>query len=250
MPDTATLPTLQYAGLPAQWGVSVEQEPAFVRVVVQPQGWRSIHIGYITGLLLLSLQTVISVSVVLMEKPVEWGALASASLYLIPIAAILAVVWMRARQRLVFMVTADRLVYAALWPSGNGRITSWPLASLAGVAFGPDGKRLIVRQPGRDTIELHVSPHADVAKYVVDLIAAAVAHPPVEPSNVDALLPMPRRRRSPRRAVLAFCAFIGIAVVALTIRWPEGIGAWVYLFILAAIPAGIVFGTQPKKFWL
>jgi hypothetical protein len=250
---SASLPTLQYADVPARWGVSVERTPSAFRLAVEPSGWRAITPGYIVAigvLLFLSIGPIVGGR---QAGRIEWPAvIINAIVYLVPALGIALFLWKRLRQRVLFIVTVETFTGATLDASGRGRVLSLPKAEVGYVKRNPYNGHLSVQHVGKDLFDFYVSPSREVVEYVAAQIAEALTDPPTEPAgNALSLPPRPRSRLARPAAITAslIMALMGIILLFFVdhvIAKPVGF----YILLFSAIPVGIAFGTQPKKFWV
>ena len=249
--------TLQYADLPARWGVSIDVSPSAFRIVVQPTfGWGSVFAAYQKAAIVLFVLFAFSAWTVLTQAPLEWSALAANSLiYGMPLVIIATVVHAHLRRRIVFEVTPDSVSYATLWPSGRGDTMSWPRERIGYAKLNPYDHRMTLQLIGLDLLQIWVSPKREVTEFVGNKLDEALRTVPRERAPAAGsgtpLSPLKVPSKSmPRWApftisVLMACG--GIAVMASeAVVAPLG----VYLLLLSPFPVGIAYGTQPKKFWV
>ena len=248
----SSVQTLQYADLPARWGVSCERTPCAFRIAVEPSGWRSITAGYVVAIAVLLFCSGMPLVTGLRTGDMEWPAIiAGGIVYLLPALIIISFLWQRFRQRVLFVVTAGTFTHAAFGASRRGRVTSLPRAEIGYVKLNPYNGQLTVQHVGKDLLDFYVSPNRVVVEFVADQLSHAIAHPPT--ARAEQTLP-PQRPVSQWRRPVALIASLVLFVVALLLLFVvdgvivKPIGAYMVLF--ASVPIGIAFGTQPKKFWV
>jgi hypothetical protein len=250
----SSVQTLQYADLPARWGVSCERTPSVFRIAVEPSGWHSISTGYIVALSVLLFFTIAPLVVSLLTGHFEWpGILSGAVLYMVPVLVITVFLWRRFRQRILFVVTADTFTITTMGTSPRAHVISLPRNEVGQVKMNAYSGQLTLQHLGKDLLDFYVSPNGEVVEFVAAQLSDALAHPPTERAGQPFAPPPPTptsRWRRPAALVASLLMFV-IAVVLLFVVdeiVAKPIGA--YMLLLSPVPVGIVLGTQPKKFWV
>jgi hypothetical protein len=161
--------------------------------------------------------------------------------------------WRRLHTRTVFRVTHDELTITLLSARGRGRTATWARREVTDVKVNSFSGQLLVRAHGREMVEYKLSPSREVTEWVAETVSAAVVDGKFKPDAGDAgpakLLTIPFTT-GPARSILSAmgtCLALGGALLLLVpgIR-PLGL----LLMIVAAVPLGMVLGTQEKKFYV
>jgi hypothetical protein len=254
VPETVTLPTLQYADLPARWGVSIEESPSAVRISVQPTfGLGSVFAAYQKAAIVFFLLLALGLLTVVMQRQIEWSAVAANTMvYGMPLLIIAMIVRARLRCRTVFEVTPDHVTYAKVWPSGRGDTTSWPRQRIGYAKLNPYNDQMTLQIIGQNLLQIWVSPNREVTAFVADKLDEALRTVTRESdTGVSSLPPLAVPPRSlPRWLLLTMSALMACTGIAIMVSDTAVFPLGVYLVLLAAFPIGIAFGTQPKKFWV
>jgi hypothetical protein len=252
--STSTL-TLPYADLPSRWGVTREQTPAGLWVVVPPvpslrylvksHGWAVIPLG-----VALTLAT----TTFFFQSPAhEPAVLPLIGFYGSLFVLVTWHAWRRLRTRTVFRVTHDELTITLMSPGGRGRTVTWPRREVTDVKVNSYSGQLLVRAHGREMVEYKLSPSREVTEWVAEAVNAAVIDGKFEPDAGDAgptkLLTTPFATGRARSILSAAgtCLVLGGALLLLV----PGIQPFgLLLMIVAAVPLGMALGTQNKEFYV
>jgi hypothetical protein len=158
----------------------------------------------------------------------------------------------RLRQRSEYSVRNGRLMIRRFHGRRKGRRVSWPTSSVEEIRFSPISGKMIVRIRGEDSRELFVSSDPKMVELVAKSLSAALHDgsgvAPADTSEEDNAEIRGAQRR--KRIALGIAGVLSALAFLAMIIFPPLAGAWFYLFLPAAIPAGIALGEQPHKFWI
>jgi len=252
--------SLDYADVVTRWGISCVREDGILRLVVPPvPSFRLLGRGYlIASIVLIAIPSVMTVAY-LIAPGGAWGAvLGNWIMY----GGVLAIVLARARYRLsrriVFEVTPEHLIFSRPG-AGGGSNAAWPRHRILAVKRNAYSGLLLLRIAGEDTREFYVSPDRRVTEWVAKTLDEAL-HEDVPPLASMACAPTAAPHgpasvppaAAPQRGSGVTIALGVLALIGAVSFFLFG-GAWCAIvelgLLLAAIPAGIAFGTQDKDFY-
>jgi hypothetical protein len=249
---TASPTTLAYADLPARWGVTVQRELSAVRIVVPPvPGWRFLPIGLQIAIPLLTLIT--AACVWSFTIATDWSAsLFNTGLYGSVLLLVLAAAVHRLRNRYVLEVDSEKLTIARLLGRSRRLVVACPRPLVVEVKHSSINGMLFLHVGGHDFIELPVSPNAAISAWVAEQLRIALETVPLAVETAAVVQRGPETLVLNRRTQVVLLSAAGVMTCAGTAMLfmgatPRFIGAFLILF--AILPVGIVFGTQPSKFW-
>jgi len=256
----ASLSTLQYADLLSQWGISMQRQPAGLRVVIPPmKSWRYLPRGYLVAVLICGGMSVWFLWLGLGAHDREPGIIPNAIIYGCIALAILAKAVSRLRQQTVIDVTRDQLSVASVNAWGRGTRTSWQKRDIGDVKLNPYNGKLLIRITGDDLLEYSICPHREVTRWVAEIVWSAVFDeefvPLQAPVNALADFPAPHppvqiRIRGIRYAVAGILATGVVAgIVLLCLGQPVGMPVLIISGFGLVIICGLTYGTQEKKFF-
>jgi hypothetical protein len=125
---TASINMLPYADLPSRWGVTREQTPAGLWVVVPPvPSWRYLVKSHGWAVIPFGAALALAATAFFFRSPMyEPAVLEPIGFYGSLFVLVAWHAWRRLRTRTVFRVTHDELAITLLSPRGRGRTVTWP----------------------------------------------------------------------------------------------------------------------------
>src|SRR5205823_5486679 len=119
-PAAAAVPArLDYADLPARWGVCAERDPACLRVIVPPvPNWRYLVRSHLWGVLLFGFG-LCSAAATALTAPFSPVNFVGVGIWTTLLAVVVAHAYARLRTRTILLVTADALTVTTCGPFGR-----------------------------------------------------------------------------------------------------------------------------------
>lgn len=246
--------TLPYADLPSRWGVTREQTPAGLWVVVPPvPSWRYLVKSHGWAVIPLGVAVTIAMTARVLRVPTwEPAVLTPVGLYSALFVVVSWHAWKRLRTRTVLRVTHDEVTIALVSPTGRSHTTAWPRRQVTDVKVNPFSGRLLVRAQGREMVEYKLSPNREVTDWVARVVHDAIVGGDFQPDTLAAGPAKPLTvpfTSGPARSVLSAAGTCLALAGALLLIIPGTRPLGLLLMVVAAVPLGIVLGTQEKEFY-
>jgi hypothetical protein len=152
----------------------------------------------------------------------------------------------RVRRRVLLEVSAGHFSLAFMNRSRVTHRWTWPRRKIREVRGNTVNGKLLIRVTGEDLVEVYVGPYAEVGKSVAATVSAALDENfESPPSSSEAIAPSSVGTAGFPRTVLLALGFMFLAAAVAIVAYP-----WPYRpLAFAAIPFGLAYGTQDKKFF-
>jgi hypothetical protein len=259
MEAQSPIPVLPYADLPSRWGIRLDRQEDSLQISVPPVPslWH-LPIGVKLGGFYLGFY-VMAIPVMLMTKPAPRagdlaGIIVMMLLYGGGFLALCSYAFRRLYWRTIFQVTPETLAiqrFDGREIRGGGR--SWPRSQVIEVKLNRFTGLLLIRIVGRDFVEVYVSPNKQATQWVAEQIALAlssiaISNQRVKPSPIT-VEDLPMKPGPARTVLVAIATCLGAIGLFLLFFGGPFSSLSFFLFLVAAVPAGIALGHQDKQFY-
>lgn len=248
-------PLIPYALIPARWGVTILREPHLLCITIPPlPSWRLVHRGYwIAAAIFLAI--FLSYAIDPRQRTNDSHHLAfPLAIYGSAFLAVVAKAWHRMRRWLTFTITAEHFTITKGAGQRIGRSRSWPRRHIHSAHRNVSSGQCVIRIAGQDLLDVYISPSREVVEFVCQQIEEGLraefitTNPtkPTEPRPAKPLAPATKPATRPSLIVSVIASIVLTGALLLVLIFPP----LLYFLIIAAIPAGLYFGTQKKDYWM
>jgi hypothetical protein len=247
--------TIPYADLPERWGISLHRDEDSLRIIVPPvASWkhlpRGLQVAIIFIAVILTFYVCMMIGAIRAKSPIWLEILPGVCMYAVALACCVGFAMEKMASRLVFEVTPSQLSISHVIRGKIFHARSWPRAWIGEVKANRNNGKLLVWITGKDMAEIRVSPLFPVTEWIASEVNIALRTLPLmaiehQHAHTDQL-PLPMRNGTAKTVLLAIACVLGLfGIIMIFVSWPFSL----FIFLAAAMPAGIAMGMQDKQYY-